>query len=429
MGYWSRRRFWAPIDLSAFTHMSEEINSSSLPEAMQRIHNTALRAIGELVPAGAPKSEAEPKGLFLSSRTNGGRDLPPYYLVYFLLVDLLKFPNMGKWEKSAWTIPVRYQGRLYGIEHRKMGLGIFAPNLDPDARMSTTPGEEAEADAKEISALIKKGVAAAEPYFEWRAEQVVDGGDLNVANHSNSLFDRYIFFNGRFNTLSIEAELRKEERSVEKKTLENGVEVSSISIPYYALNKEAKWNAQAAIEAFFSWTEHVFIHLAILQGRLRSGKDVADIAAADWKTKFKAALDVSDVETQKHYDKLLGLRAQIRNFMAHGAFGKRGEAFSFHSGVGAVPVLLTRRRQNRYSFTGDLAFDESSALSDIEKFISHLWSGARTPAKHYLDSDLPIILTCVIDGTYTQAMQSDEEMSAIVDHLTGQFDRAGDMDW
>lgn len=409
--------------------MPEEVNSSSFPEAMQRIRNAALKAIGELEPAGAPKSEAEPKGLFLSSRTNGGRDLPPYFLVYFLLVDLLKFPYMGKWEKSAWTVPVRYQGRLYGIEHRKTGLGIFAPNLDPNAKMSTTPNEVAESDAREISALIKKGVSAAEPYFEWRAEQVVDGVDLNVVNHSNSLFDRYMFFNSRFNALSTEAEFRKEEKNVEKKTLENGVEVTSISVPCYALNREAKWNAQAAIEAFFSWTEHVFIHLAILQGRLRSGKDVADMAAADWKTKFKAALDVSDVETQKHYDKLLGLRAQIRNFMAHGAFGKQGEAFSFHSNAGAVPVLLTRRQQNRYSFTGKLAFDESAALSDIEKFISHLWSGSRTPAKHYLDSDLPIILTYVVDGTYTQVMQSDEEMSEFVDHLTGEFDRAGDMEW
>lgn len=396
---------------------------------MQRIRNAALKAIGELEPAGAPKSETEPKGLFLSSRTNGGRDLPPYYLVYFLLVDLLKFPYMGKWEKSAWTVPVRYKGRLYGIEHRKTGFGIFAPNLDPDARMSTAPSEEAEADSREISALIKKGVSAAEPYFEWRAEQVVDGVDLNVVNHSNSLFDRYMFFNSRFNALSTEAEFRKEEKNVEKKTLENGVEVTSISVPCYALNREAKWNAQAAIEAFFSWTEHVFIHLAILQGRLRSGKDVADMASADWKTKFKAALDVSDVETQKHYDKLLGLRAQIRNFMAHGAFGKQGEAFSFHSGAGAVPVLLTRRQQNRYSFTGELAFDENTALTDIEKFISHLWSGSRTPAKHYLDNDLPIILTYVVDGTYTQAMQSDEAMSEFVDHLTGQFDRAGNMDW
>lgn len=401
----------------------------ALPEAMQRVRGIALKAIGTLEPAGALRSEVEPRGLILSSRTNGGRDLPPYYLVYFLLVDLLRFPSMGKWEKTAWTVPVRYQGRLYGVEHRKMGLGIFAPNLDPEARMGTTPNEEAEADAREISALIKKGVSAAEPYFEWRAEQVVNGVNLNVVNHSAGLFDRYTFFRDRFGALSAEYVLHRDERVVEKKTLVDGTEITSVSIPTYTLHREAKWNAQAAIEAFFSWTEHVFIHLAILQGRLRSGKDVADIAAADWKAKFKAALDVSDTDTHRYYEKLLGLRTQIRNYMAHGAFGKQGEAFRFHSGAGAVPVLLTRRQRHRYSFSGELAFDESAALADIEGFITHLWSGSRAPAQYYLDTNLPSILTYVADGTYAQAMQSGEEMQEFVDHLTGQFDRAGNMDW
>ena len=411
------------------TVLPDKISFNSLPEAMQRVRDAALKAIGELEPAGAPRLEAEPKGLFLSSRTNGGRDLPPHYLVYFLLVDLLGFPHMGKWEKSAWTVPVRYKGRLYGVEHRKMGLGIFAPNLDPDARMGTTPSEDAEADAREISALIKNGVSAAEPYFEWRAEQVVNGVNLNVVNHSAGLFDRYTFFSARFRALAAETKLKKDEKVVEKETLKDGTEITSISVPSYILRTEAKWNAQAAIEAFFSWTEHVFIHLAILQGTIRSGKDVADIAVADWKTKFKAALDVSDTETHRHYEKLLDLRTQIRNFMAHGAFGKQGEAFSFHSDAGAVPVLLTRRQRHRYSFTGGLAFNESDALKDIEEFITHLWSGPRAPAQYYLGSDLPSILTYVVDGTYSQAMQSGEEMQEFVEHLTGQFDRAGDMDW
>ena len=142
---------------------------SSLALPLQRVRDAVLKSIGELEPAGDLKSEAEAKGIFLSSRTNGGRDLPAYYLVYFLLVDLLGFPDLGRWEKVARGVPVRYRGRLYAIEHRKMGLGIFAPNLDPNARMSTSPSEEAEADAREIAALIKKGVTAAKPYFEWRA--------------------------------------------------------------------------------------------------------------------------------------------------------------------------------------------------------------------------------------------------------------------
>ncbi len=396
---------------------------------MQRVREAALKALGELQPARTLKSDTEGRGLMLSSRTNGGRTLPEYYLVYFLLVDLLGFPNLGKWEKVAWRVPIRYRGRLYGIEHRKMGLGIFAPNLDPNAKMSTSPSEEAEVDAREIAALITKGVAAAEPYFEWRAEQAASGIQLNVLNKSDWLFERYEFFRDRFKTLYAEAELRKDERNIIKETLEDGTEVTTVSSLSYSLRKEAEWNAQAAVEAFFSWTEHTFIHLAILQGRVHSGEEVASMADSDWRTKFKSALDISDTETKEHYDSLLDLRAQIRNFMAHGAFGKRGEAFRFHSGAGAVPVLLTGHQKHRYSLTGKPAFGEHSAIEKIEHFIEHLWSGPRLPARHYVFSSLPSILTYVADGTYSRAMGSEDDMKELVDFLTRQFDNARDMEW
>ena len=412
----------------AVSGSSKESRAGSLPPELEWVREAARKALGDLTPAGPPKSDIETRGLMLSSRTNGGRDLP-YYLVYFLLVDLLGFENMGQWEKVAWTVPVRYQDRLYGIEHRKFGLGIFAPTLDPKARMSSPPTEAAEADARAVAALIRKAVSEAEPYFEWRAEQAAGGTKLNVLNNSDWLFDRFEYFRDRFKTLTAEAEQRKDERIVTKQTLADGSVLTSGSLPAYALRKEAEWNVQAAIDAFFSWTEHAFIHLAILQGALRSGEEVARLAESDWKAKFKAALDVGDAETKKHYDNLLDLRAQIRNFMAHGAFGKRGEAFRFHSDAGAVPVLLTHRQKHRYALTGEPAFDEAWAIAEIERFIDHLWSGPRMAMRHHIFSDLPSILTYVADGTYARALQSEEEMKEFVDHLVGEFDRAANMDW
>ena len=365
----------------------------------------------------------------LSARTNGGRSLPKYYLVYFLLVDLLGYEDLGQWEKVAWVIPVRYKDRLYSIEHRKFGVGVFAPNHDPAATRSGTAAGQAESDACEIAAAISKAVSIAEPYFEWRAEQAVATSRLNVINTSNSLFDRYVFFRDKFRSLAEEAERRKDERTITKSTLPDGTEVTLGSSSAHLLRREAKWHAQAAIEAFFGWTEHSLIHLAILQGRLRTGDDVAALAAADWKAKFKAALDLTHPDTKNHYDRLLDLRAQIRNFMAHGAFGKRGEAFSFHSGAGAVPVLLTQSQRHRYALTGKPAFDEGIAIADIEAFIEHLWSGARAPARIYIFSDLPSILTHVLDGSYARAMQSEQDMTEFVDYLTHAFDNAANMDW
>ena len=151
-----------------------ESETQALPSELKMVKEEALKALGEIQPA-SPKSNAESRGLLLASRTDGGRNLPPYYLVYFLLVDLLGFPNLGKWEKVAWAVPIRFRGRLYSVEHRKMGLGIFAPTLDPEARMSASSSEYAEADAREISALIRSSVNKAESYFEWRAAQEAGG--------------------------------------------------------------------------------------------------------------------------------------------------------------------------------------------------------------------------------------------------------------
>ena len=199
--------------------------------------------------------------------------------------------------------------------------------------------------------------------------------------------------------------------------------------PGLRLREEAEWSAQAAIDAFFSWTEHIFIHLAILQGRAENGEEVAKLAEADRKTKFRAALDIDDPETKVHYDNLLALRTQIRNFMAHGAFGKRGEAFNFHSGAGAVPVLLTRNPRHRYSLTGGPEFDEKSALQEIELFIAHLWSGTREPARECMESELPTVLTYATDGTYAKVMRSAGLMEEFIDDYVAKQERAANMDW
>ena len=95
------------------------------------IRNKVRAAISPLRPAGL-ESAAPDNFLFDAKRTDAGRQLPAYYLVYFLLVDLLGFKNLGQFDKVAWSVPVDFQGRAFLIEHRKFGLGVFAPEL-PDS--------------------------------------------------------------------------------------------------------------------------------------------------------------------------------------------------------------------------------------------------------------------------------------------------------
>jgi hypothetical protein len=331
---------------------------------------------------------------------------------------LLKFHNVGQSEKVSWSVPIDFNGKAFIIEHRKFGVGVFVE--DPKVY---------EEDAKQIVTLIKKGIRIAEPYFEWLAAQAIEKSALNVTNKSRTLFDKFEYFTKIYKEKADETLKRKDERHIEKLN-EDGTSLS-IHIPVFELRRTAKWIALSAIDSFFSWTEHIFIHLAILQGQITTGIEVADMAEAEWQVKFKQALDIKDTKTKTFFDQLLLIRRQLRNYMAHGAFGKNGAAFHFHSGAGAVPVLLPHQAgKNRFTITGDLDFDEAAAIGIIESFIEHLWSGHREPARLYIqESGLPIILTMARTGAYKQAMASVEDMTNFIEHLSWESDRAANMDW
>ena len=391
-----------------------DLMPKQLPAELERVREAARRALGPVLPV-SKSTSADQNLLFDAQRSEASRDLPPYYLIYFVLVDLLGFKNLGQFEKLSWSVPVDYHGRAFLIEHRKFGVGVFVRNPEAD-----------EEDAKEIVKYIKKAIKTAEPYFDWLADEALQSSKLNVVNNSASLLHRFTFFQSEYEKKAEEAERRKDERIVKKG---NGWE--SVSRPSFGLRIEAGWLALAAIESFFSWTEHIFIHIAILRSKVTTGVGIAQLARADWSEKFKASFDLTDPVSKEFYDKLIELRQTLRNFVAHGAFGKDGEAFEFHSGAGAVPLMLPHRAtKRRVRMTERLSFDDATALSTIKSFLTHLWSGPRAPAKLYIhESQLPVILTRVSDGSYSRAMLSIDEMTTLIDYLSHQFDRAANMDW
>ena len=386
----------------------------------ERVRARAVRVIAPLKPA--DEHSVAPKDmLFSAKKTSASQQLPAPYLVYFLLVDLLGYKDLGRWEKLAYSIPVDFNGTAYLVEHRKFGLGLFA--ADPETQ---------EEDATVVVCLIQKAVKAARPYFEYLANEAAEGSKLNVANHSRSLYERFDFLRRIYREKTGEAETRKDERILEEGTDEKGwMRWQSVHIPAWELKREARWLGLSAVEAFFSWTEHVFIHIAILSGACTTGREVSDLAGAGWSEKFKAALDIDEPETRALYDELTSIRRQLRNHVAHGAFGKDGQAFSFHSSAGAVPLLLPyRRNREPFRFGSGAELDPTQAFDAIARFESYLWSGRRARVKQYIqDYELPAILSMSADGTYERARSSDQDMVDFTEHLIAQMDNAANMDW
>lgn len=392
----------------------KQTENSILPEALVSIREAARQAISPIVSAAADVDESY---VWYGDRTDAGRKLPEYYLVYFLLVDLLGFRDLGQDEKVAFSIPIRFEGKLYSIEHRKFGLGVFVPN--PKAE---------ESQAVRIVSLIRKGIEAAEPYFEWIAKKAIGTSKINVTNNSGWLYERYKYLSDLYRQAVEEAERRKDE--VIKEASPDGT-TTSYDRPSWGIRRNSEWLAVAAIDAFFSWTEHVFIHLAILNGKVKTGDEVAALATANWHDKFKRALNLNEPETKRLFDELVLIKNQSRNFLAHGSFGKNGEAFHFHSGAGAVPVVLKEAADRYgYSIRRPIGFSNEKSIKTIEEFITHLWSGAREPARIYIqESGLPLILTLACDGTYAAAMRSIDEMHDFVESMSRAWDNAANMDW
>ncbi|HQS45646.1 MAG: hypothetical protein B7Y12_00540 [Rhizobiales bacterium 24-66-13] len=382
---------------------------------IDKVRVAALRAIAPLK-AADNNTPAGKDLLFGAHRTDASRTLPPYHLVYFLLVDLLGFRNLGQFEKISWSVPVEFNGKAFLVEHRKFGLGIFAGKLPED-----------EADAAEIAKRITRAVKAAKPYFTWRAEEAAKASELNVINRAPALFGRFEFFAALYAAKIEEAERRKDEY------IKTDLSPHSWTIrhPATELRQEAEHYAISTIESFFSWTEHVFILIAILLGGCATGEEVRQLARAEWETKFKAALDITEPTTKGFYDGLIHIRRQVRNFVAHGSFGKEGEAFAFHSRAGAVPMrMVDERRGPHFQFGVGAGYADEVAINLLLQFVDHVWSGPREPARLYIqEHQLDLILTMAKDGSYARSMASVDEMKAFADHLSREWERAANMDF
>ncbi len=355
-------------------------------------------------------------------RTKAGSGLPEYYLVYFLLVDLLGFVHIGPSEKVSFVIPLLFNDQRWAIEHRKMGFGLFAYERE-------TQAGQIEESAAEMLRCIRRGVQVARPYFDWRAEQAALGSKLNVRNRSGELFRRFQFLAKLYKSKQDEWTRQRAKSAQIRQEFGYAVDPDLD----YDVHDEVEWIALSAIESFFSWTEHVLVHLAIISGKCVTGHSVSKLAIGEWQEKFKAALDITDPEIKQHYDALTLIRRTTRNFVAHGAFGKNREAFHFHSGAGAVPMILPHRGgRPAYSEYGQGLVPGQSHVEEMERvndFVHYLRSGSLAPLWIYLDRDFDTDLNMAFQGKYRDAMQSCEEMQRFAEEIEWLWDRAANMDW
>ncbi|MBE9577241.1 hypothetical protein [Flavobacterium proteolyticum] len=361
-------------------------------------------------------TKAEKNFLFTAKRCPTTNRLPNYYLVYFLFADLLKYKDLGKFEKIAWSFPIEYNGKAFLIEYRKFGIGIFVNDIEKD-----------QVEANEIVNKIIRAVKAVKLYYNYVAEEGVKKSEINVNNFNSDLFERFNYLKDLYKKQYSKYEKNKGKTTT--KNLPNGGKV--VSRLDYKFLKNSNHLAISTIEAFFSWTEHLFIHIAIIAQNISDGEKISKLIEAEWKTKFITAIPLSNKEESKFYNELLLVRQQMRNFVAHGAFGKNGNAFQFHSKTGAVPVLMSHdKTKNKYDFQGNLNFNDEEVIKLIENFIEYLWKSKYNTVMLYTQEHyLPTIVTLAKNGVYKEAVESIENMEEFIERLTNKLDDSANMDW
>lgn len=398
--------------------MAAPIHSYASELSAEVLATTRERALARLAPARPANNDDPAEGdlLLTAQRTNAGRCLPPYYLVYFLLKDLLGFRDLGAFEKLAWSFPIWFEGTVFLVEHRKMGVGVFCANA-----------EQHESRAAELVRRIWSACKAAEPYFKSRAGQAIQAGELNIHNHHATLWGRYRYLRQR-----LRAAIRAQARADAKPPVRTQHSPNSWSLStrhQWIARERVAWLTQTVIEAFFAWSEHALVHCAVLRGEISAGPALLTLTKDEWRIKFKAAFEASNPRWKQHLDALLHVREENRNYVAHGAFGKDGQAFEFHSGAGATPLRIEiRGTRPRVTLHALSVTDDGASINAIDAFLIAMRKHAK-PQWLYLESGLVTVLTFARNGYYATAMTDARSMRQFIDHLSREVDDAMNMDW
>ncbi|MGJ8560126.1 MAG: hypothetical protein ACSHX3_07820 [Litorimonas sp.] len=376
---------------------------------IEKTRNNVLKAMSGI---SKPSEESKVQG-----QSSGFRGIPHsnYYLIFLMMVDLLEYDYFGPAEKLAYGIPFDFNGLRCCVTYQKFGM-----------RLSCSEGADGEA----IYKVIQKGIKAAKPYFLWRADQASTSSNLNLESKCPQLWEKYQYLREQSRQLLDKFETDKDRVVVEEGETDKGWKFTSTSYPAYEFLEQGKWMHESAVDAFFAWCEQALVHIAILKGELTNGKEIVDVLKGDFGQKCKLVFDLKLVDEKAAYDDILSLRNELRNYIAHGSFGKDGAAFSFHTATGAVPLrVLDKKSRSEFAFESAATRDWKSDYQRIETFLDRLWENGRAPAKQFLETGYPSILTYAVDGTYKKAMASEDMMESFLNHLGRMMDNSANMDF
>lgn len=156
--------------------------------------------------------------------------------------------------------------------------------------------------------------------------------------------------------------------------------------------KHGSFAAIAAINAYFSWLEHVLV-LALVFTEVDPRDGTLDKHIGDkWGDKFKRVFDPQTRDASRVLAELHDIAETYRNTYGHGGFDKQRATIGIHiDGIGAVPARLTDVRRSPhfelYPFGPASFSDVTTTLDEVDRFLRE---GPRALAMRYIEGGLDV---------------------------------------
>lgn len=379
-------------------------SAASLFDEIGQPSNRRLTEVG--------RREGQGLGFFEQLHSMTPRGFPLPQLLHFGFTRLLDLDTYGPQEKLLWGIRFDYCGATFGFEHRKFGLRALCEPSNLDSPLLQEVLGKARALTDIVEVYLKSGFVATQ----------ITGNCFTVENLFPQLDARYRFLRERAEVAYSTAPPPPETH----RTANGEVTTSDYARP----GREGGALGTAAVDAYYSRQEHLFcLASAFVMSEPPLGGFV-EFLGGNWTKKARAILDLSDPKTKKLYDRLLDIREEWRNPLAHGGFLSGGGSLYFHlPRVGALPARL-RRTPAGVKFGFNL---HSESFSEIVKFFDcvddFLREGPLYFPMKWAESGLDVAFDDASRATYKTAMDSEERFNDFLQWSQYQWEIHANMDF
>ena len=337
-------------------------------------------------------------------------------LPYMVLTQIIGCRDRGTGEKTLWGVPFRYDGHEALLTYEKFGVRLYL----------TGNGDQELAD--EIIGKLRAIVKALEQdSLTELAEQKFVNAEVTLLNQHHRLRAAYEHFRGLAEQLLADSEAPDTQ---ELGSLEEGDFLSRGISKHFERLELGSFNAIAAINAYFSWLEHV-LTLALAFGDVDPAAGVLKEHIGNrWGDKFRRVFDTNDKRSNQVLGRLHEIAETYRNTFGHGGFDKLGATVGVQfEGVGVIPARLTdvRRSPHFELFPFEpISFGEVTAvLDEVDAFLHET---LKLPMR-FIEGGFDVPFDTASRREYREAMQDETRFEEFANRRSEEIDRIANMDF